>query len=215
MADLDDSDLLFSSPAPAKPTPSAKATPTTQNPTPRYSTADPRDAALRQELQTVRGINTALESVVASLSRARSNVSALSTTVDSTSSLLETWTRILSQTEHNQRLILNPRWQGASADLADAEADAARKEAEARRRTAEEAQRREAAARRAEEEERRRAATAARGTRGKGHVRIGSRQTAGSSLRGGADAGRGSTRGSIRGGSTAGRARGTRGRGTS
>jgi hypothetical protein len=215
MSDVDNSDLLFSSPAPANANPAAASKPATQNPTPRYSTADPRDAALRQELQTVRGINTALESVIASLSRARSNVAALSTTVDSTSSLLETWTRILSQTEHNQRLILNPRWQGASADLANAEAEGARRLAEAQRRTVEEAQRREAAARRAEEDERRRAAAATRGTRGRGNSRTGSRQTAGSGLRGGTEAGRGSSRGGSTVGRSAGRARGTRGRGAS
>jgi sugar-specific transcriptional regulator TrmB len=207
---LDDSDLLFSSPAPADPAPSAAQVPT------RYPSDDPRDTALRQELETVRGINATLESVIASLSRAQSNVSVLSNTVDSASSLLETWTRILSQTEHNQRLILNPRWQGASQDLADLEAEAARKQMEAQRKVAEEAQRKEAAARKAAEEERRKAAAASRGSKGRGHARTGSRHTASAStgLRGVADSEKSSARGgSSTAGRSAGRTRGTRGRG--
>jgi hypothetical protein len=55
-------------------------------------------------------------------------------TVNSASTLLNTWTRILSQTEHNQRLILNHAWQGASQDQADQEQEAyARQQATERR----------------------------------------------------------------------------------
>jgi len=94
--------------------------------------------------------------------------------------LLNTWTRILSQTEHNQRLILNPNWKGATQDLADAENEVFYKQQEAERRAAELERRREDARRKAEEEERQKlVAPASRGSstrgtragRGRGSVR--------------------------------------------
>lgn len=83
----------------------------------------------------------------------------------SASTLLNTWTKILSQTEHNQRLILNPNWQGATQDVADMENEAIQKQQAAERREQALQQQREAAARRAEEEQRRRALNT-RGGRG-------------------------------------------------
>ena len=59
-------------------------------------------------------------------------------TVSATSQLLNTWTRILSQTEHNQRLILDPSWQGASQDIADIEEEAQSKQYAAEREEQEE-----------------------------------------------------------------------------
>lgn len=74
---------------------------------------------------------------------------------------------MLSQTEHNQRLILNPNWRGASQDIADMENEQVLKAQAAERRAAEEERRREAARQRAEDEERQRqAGTPARGTKG-------------------------------------------------
>lgn len=94
-------------------------------------------------------------------------IQTVSRTVTSASTLLNTWTRILSQTEHNQRLILNPNWRGASQDVADMENEAVLKAQAAERRAAEEERRREEARRRAEDEERQRqAGTAVRGVRG-------------------------------------------------
>ena len=84
--------------------------------------------------------------------------------------MLNTWTNILSQTEHNQRLILNPNWQGASQDVADIENEVELKAQAAERKALEEECRREAAKRRAEEEERERQAgltSTARGARGR------------------------------------------------
>ena len=54
----------------------------------------------------------------------RFRLQSVNQTVNSASTLLNTWTRILSQTEHNQRLILNHAWQGASQDRADQEQEA-------------------------------------------------------------------------------------------
>lgn len=90
--------------------------------------------------------------------------------MSSASTLLNTWTRILSQTEHNQRLILNPNWQGASQDVVDIGNEAVLKAQAAERRAAEEERRREDARRRAEDEERQRQAgtNVTRGTRGRG-----------------------------------------------
>src|ERR1700722_16509223 len=96
----------------------------------------------------------------------------VSRTVTSASTLLNTWTRILSQTEHNQRLILDPNWQGASQDIQDMENEVVLKAQAQERRAAEEEKRREEARRRAEDEERQRQAGSvtrgARGTRGRG-----------------------------------------------
>ncbi|KAG0155108.1 hypothetical protein PDIDSM_681 [Penicillium digitatum] len=89
----------------------------------------------------------------------------VSQTVTSASTLLNTWTRILSQTEHNQRLILNPNWQGATQDVVDIENQAIQRQQAAERREQALQQQREAAARKAEEIEKRRAQVT-RGTRG-------------------------------------------------
>ncbi len=43
---------------------------------------------------------------------------------------------MLSQTEHNQRLILNPDWKGTTQDLLDVESEALRRQQEAERRAA-------------------------------------------------------------------------------
>ncbi|KAF2226396.1 DASH complex subunit Duo1-domain-containing protein, partial [Elsinoe ampelina] len=118
-----------------------------------------REEALRRELEKVRGANQVIEKVIGSLEKSRDNMSTVNSSVRSASTLLDTWTRILSQTEHNQRLLLNPEWQGATQDLEDLENESILRQQAAERRAAEEDIRREAAARAAEEEERKRAAT--------------------------------------------------------
>lgn len=98
----------------------------------------------------------------------------MSKTVENASTLLNTWTRMLSQTEHNQRLILNPNWNGATQDLAEIENEALRKQQEAERRAAELERRREEARRKAEDGERQKlvAPSAPRGTSTRG-TRVG------------------------------------------
>ena len=130
-------------------------------------------------------------------------------TTESATSLLDTWTRILSQTEHNQRLLLNPTFHGASQDVADAEAEAVARQAALERQHAMEVARREAAVRKAEEESRKReeaaAASSSRGARGVRRTRsVANRPTSGT--------GRGSTSASSTGYVAVG---GTGGRGTS
>ncbi|QDS75534.1 hypothetical protein FKW77_005351 [Venturia effusa] len=144
----------------------------TRPPESRYDAEESREAQLRQELDNIRKINTVIEGVVGSLEKAKTNMETVNRTVTSASTLLQTWTRILSQTEHNQRLILNPSWQGATEDLASVEAEELQRQRDVQRRQREEQLRREAAARKAEEDERKKEAAAARGTRGpRGRVR--------------------------------------------
>lgn len=142
----------------------------------RQNEAEARDARLKAELEKVREVNKVIEGVTASLTKAKDNMETVNRTVSNASTLLATWTRILSQTEHNQRLILNSNWHGATQDIEDIENEETRRQQEAERRALEEQRRREEAQRRAEEEERRKAAVAAgpssrgglktRGTRG-------------------------------------------------
>jgi hypothetical protein len=215
---LDDFELILDSPVPA--TSSPKKIPHRSNaPSKPRTDEESRQASLKQELESIQKINEVIEGVIDSLEKAKENVNTVKTTVNSASSLLETWTRILSQAEHNQRLILNPAWQGASQDMVDIEHEQSRKVQEAHRRQIEEQHRREAAARKAEEDERKRAAVAARGTRGgRGHNRVGSRTPVGSTSnppKPGTTSTRGAPRGgsSIGRGSLTGRGRVTRGRG--
>ncbi|KAM5348728.1 hypothetical protein ACJ41O_008551 [Fusarium nematophilum] len=158
-------------------TPKTPKTPTQERPEPID-----HEAALRKELEGVRNINESIEGVIATLERAGGNMDTVSKTVNNASVLLNTWTRILSQTEHNQRLILDPGWKGTTEDLAEQEAEVIQRQQAAARRAAEEEQRREELRRRREEEEERRrlaAAAPARGTRGSG-----TRGTRGTSTRG-------------------------------
>lgn len=133
-------------------------------------------------------------------------------TVTSASTLLHTWSRILSQTEHNQRLILNPQWQGATRDIAEIENDEHRRRQEAQRRQLEEQQRKENAARKAEEEQQKRATASARGTRGGRGVNRGTSRPASVSSSGYGRVSASSGRGSGRAGATSGRSASTLGR---
>ncbi|KAJ5722580.1 hypothetical protein N7488_000615 [Penicillium malachiteum] len=130
-----------------------------------FDQQDAREAALRNELQSVRNINEVLEGLLGSIDRAKGNMETVSKTVTSASTLLNTWTRILSQTEHNQRLILNRNWQGATQDVADMENEAIQRQQAAERREQVLQQQREAAARKAEEDALRRTQST-RGARG-------------------------------------------------
>ncbi|KAJ6083288.1 hypothetical protein N7467_007423 [Penicillium canescens] len=132
---------------------------------PLFDHKEAREAALHTELQGVRNINDVIEGLLSSLDSAKGNMETVSRTVTSASTLLNTWTRILSQTEHNQRLILNPNWQGATQDVADIENEAIQRQQAAERREQALQQQREAAARKAQEVESRRTQVT-RGTRG-------------------------------------------------
>ncbi|KAH6842866.1 DASH complex subunit Duo1-domain-containing protein [Chaetomium sp. MPI-CAGE-AT-0009] len=165
--DFDSSDHDDTFTSPPNPAPGRSKTPTNQSS--RFDTDESREAALRKELDGVRKINEVIEGVIGTLERAKGNMGTVSKTVDNASMLLNVWTRILSQTEHNQRLLLNPEWKGSTQDVIDMENEALSKQQEAERRAAEAEQRRGEVQRRAEEEERRRAAgTASSSSRGVG-----------------------------------------------
>ncbi|KAF2021527.1 hypothetical protein BU24DRAFT_417166 [Aaosphaeria arxii CBS 175.79] len=184
-----------------------------------YTSEEAREAALRRELETVRNVNRVIDEVVGSLQKAKDNMDTVSRTVNNASTLLQTWTRILAQTEHNQRLILNPQWQGATQDLVDIENEEIQRQQAAERRAAEGQARRDAAARRAEDERKKAESAARGGTRGRGRGIVRTRGTASSSTSSnyvgvGGQSGRGLARSS----STSNRAssgigRGLRGRG--
>ncbi|KAF1942764.1 hypothetical protein EJ02DRAFT_161328 [Clathrospora elynae] len=185
-----------------------------------YTAEEAREAALRRELESIRNVNRVIEGVVESLQKAKDNMATqtVSRTVQNASTLLQTWTRILSQTEHNQRLILNPQWQGASQDLVDIEEEEAYRQQATQRRAAEEQARREAAARKIEEDRlRAEAITTKAGTRGRGRgarPRGASTSATGNYVGVGGQAGRGVSRGdSTRGRAGSGIGRGLRGRG--
>ncbi|KAF4637849.1 hypothetical protein G7Y89_g231 [Cudoniella acicularis] len=169
LSDSDDPENLFTSPTKSSKEPK-KSTSTeipARNGESKYDAEAARESSLKKELESVRSINEVIEGVVSSLECAKGNMDTVSRTVTSASTLLNTWIRILSQTEHNQRLILNPNWQGASQDVADMENETVLKAQAAERRAAEEERRREDARRRAEDEERQRqAGTVIRGARG-------------------------------------------------
>lgn len=137
----------------------------------RHDAEEARETRLQAELERVREVNKVIEGVTASLEKAKANMGTVHQTVNNASTLLATWTRILGQTEHNQRLILNPQWQGATQDMEDIENEEIRRQAEAERRVLEDQRRREEAQRKAEEDERKKAAAAAAPTRGVSRVR--------------------------------------------
>lgn len=185
----------------------------------RQDAAAAREAQLKAELERIQEVNRVIEGVTASLTRAKANMDNVHLTVNNASTLLATWTRILSQTEHNQRLILNPQWKGATQDLEDIENEDIRRQHEAERRLAEEQRRREEAQRKAEEEERKRALAAATPASGRGVSRTRSVRGTSSSTRGytgvGGQIGRGRGTASTRGtsGIGVGRSASVRGRG--
>ena len=156
LSDSDDHDTedLFASPSlPTKGT-RREQRPETSNPQPSAHPSTTKEeeiaaheASLRQELSSIRTMNQVISGVVDSLEKAKSNMETVSATVSNASNLLTTWTRILSQTEYNQRLILNPQWQGASQDVADGENEVLLRRQEKERREPEEARREEARAR--------------------------------------------------------------------
>ena len=137
----------------------------------RHDADEARDARLQAELERVREVNKVIEGVNASLEKAKANMGTVHQTVNNASTLLATWTRILGQTEHNQRLILNPQWQGATQDMEEIENEEMRRQAEAERRLVEDQRRREETQRKAEEEERKRAAADAAPARGVSRTR--------------------------------------------
>ena len=139
------------------------------------------EAALRRELASLHSMNQVISGITASLEKAKSNMDTVAATVDNASTLLNTWTRVLSQTEHNQRLILNPNWHGATQDVLDGENEELLRQQEKERRKFEETRKAKEREAEREEEERR-------------------KLTAGVGSKTGRPRGRGTSRGTVRAG---------------
>ncbi|PSR97406.1 DASH complex subunit Duo1-domain-containing protein [Coniella lustricola] len=151
-----------------------------------FDAEEVREAALQRELEGVRNINEVIESVIGTLEKAKGNMGSVSQTVNNASSLLNTWTRILSQTEHNQRLILNKDWNGSSRDLEAIEEQKLAAQLAAQRKAEEDDRRRDLVRLRSEEQERARLAGTLAPTRGRGRGQgvTGSRRARGTRGRG-------------------------------
>ncbi|KAF8313458.1 hypothetical protein DL93DRAFT_1173766 [Clavulina sp. PMI_390] len=115
------------------------------------------DDRLRQQLYELQRVNEAFDSFGIAVQAVRFKQRSLESRVGRTKELLDRYVAILGQAEHNSRLLLNPDWEGASADEMRIE-EARRREEEARlareealRREREEQERREAEARDAAE----------------------------------------------------------------
>ena len=219
--EADDTEDLFASPSQKRPqyvqkSSSQKHVPAQAPPAPPDSQEEilaAHEENLRRELGSLRSMNTVISGINASLEKAKSNMETVSSTVNNASTLLTTWTRILSQTEHNQRLILNPSWQGASQDIADGENEELLRRQEKERKEVEEERRAKLREVEREEEERRRTIEAGKGSKGRGGKVVGRRDTRGRGYVG--VGGQGGVRGTARGGSTAGRSSSGIGRGFS
>ena len=226
---IDDDISFLDSPAPASRSharnqpasrPPTSSRPPVSHTPPLEDPPDPlaREDQLRKELATLKTLNGHLSTMLTSLEAAQGSMGTINSTVAQSSTLLNTWTRILSQTEHNQRLILNPGWQGASTDAAEIAADEARREAERQRRKEADERRKADRERKLEEERLKREAASTGAGSARGGVRSRVSTTAG---RGGVTGVRG-TRGGVRGGSATASGRGVqrstsvgaRGRGT-
>ena len=208
----EDTEDLFASPAQrsSQPPRQARKQDAAQKSNPSQSLGSEEDAlaaheeSLRNELNSLRSMNAVIAGITASLGKAKDNMETVSATVNNASSLLTTWTRILSQTEHNQRLILNPNWQGASQDLLDVENEELQRQQEQERKILEEDRRARQREVEREEEERRRALESSKvsmgkgtkmstrgGSRAGGYVRVGGQGVVrGTSTRGGGSIGR-------------------------
>ncbi|KAI5858559.1 DASH complex subunit Duo1-domain-containing protein [Tricharina praecox] len=103
-----------------------------------------RDDALRAELRGVQQVNGVIEGVLSSLGKAKDNMETVSSTVENANNLLNLWIKILSQTDHTQRLLQSRHWEGASKELENIQAETQAKQREVQRR-AEEARERAAA----------------------------------------------------------------------
>ena len=216
----DDTEDLFASPSvTSRKRPTApqqdveKENPQTQPMRRDDNAPEDRETLLRRELEALQNMNRVICGITTSLEQAKKNMTTVSATVNNASTLLATWTRILSQTEHNQRLILDPEWQGASQDVMNAEHDEDMRRQEKREREVEELRRSREREVEQEEEERHRLTQSVKGTErkrrglfsGRGAGRAGSLGGLGSSDHNGGKASRGGGANATRGGTTRGR----------
>jgi hypothetical protein len=75
-----------------------------------------RQQLLQAELDQIRQTNDVIEGMIESIEKTSSHLDVVLTTTQNVDKLLDMWTRILSQTEHTQRLLFNHSWQGLARD---------------------------------------------------------------------------------------------------
>ncbi|KAK7203333.1 DASH complex subunit Duo1-domain-containing protein [Myxozyma melibiosi] len=75
-----------------------------------------REERLLLELEQVKAMNASIDTVLDSIRVAESNLDRVTRTTRNVDSLLDLWIRILSQTEHTQRLVFDSEWEGATKD---------------------------------------------------------------------------------------------------
>ncbi|KAF5112800.1 hypothetical protein DV454_003988 [Geotrichum candidum] len=143
---------------------------------------DEHQARLEQELEQIRQVNDVTEGVIESLKVTELNLDVRNVLMGAQNAdkLLDKWVRILSQTEHTQRLLFNKGWHGATRD--DEMQQERERQLEAERRRAQERER-ERQTREAEERRRREAHEEQRRAKESGLQRrgISKRSVAGSS----------------------------------
>lgn len=98
-------------------------------------TPEQRHKALVAELDQVSSVNQVITQVSRTIDKASNDVNTMAVATANANQLLELWVRVLSQTEHNYRLLSNSQWQGASRDqqlMAEKEEEKLRKKEQER-----------------------------------------------------------------------------------
>ncbi|KAJ2300045.1 hypothetical protein IWW54_006394 [Coemansia sp. RSA 2705] len=78
---------------------------------------EPSEAA-DAELEELRRVRRALSKMNQGIENVQQQIKYFNSNVSQTTQLLDIWVRVLSQTMHNQRFLLNEDWQGSSMDAA-------------------------------------------------------------------------------------------------
>ncbi|KAF9951730.1 hypothetical protein BGZ72_006797 [Mortierella alpina] len=76
------------------------------------------ETSARSELEETRLLLKALDAIDTSMSEARDKLKTFYKTADETNTLLDMWIRVLSQSEHIQKLLQDPAWEGLNIEEA-------------------------------------------------------------------------------------------------
>ncbi|KAG2180920.1 hypothetical protein INT43_008500 [Umbelopsis isabellina] len=98
-------------------------TPDSQEPMEDPNVSPEINARRRKELEAVRNLNMAVQTINSNFEKNKSNLQQFKQTVNQTNQLLDMWIKILSQTEHTKRLMEDPEWEGGALDATLAERD--------------------------------------------------------------------------------------------
>ncbi|KAF9939531.1 hypothetical protein BGZ67_009296 [Mortierella alpina] len=76
------------------------------------------ETSVKSELEETRLLLKALDTIDTSMSEARDKLKTFYKTADETNTLLDMWIRVLSQSEHIQKLLQDPAWEGLNIEEA-------------------------------------------------------------------------------------------------